>query len=198
MRLFPRGDCAETCLERSTSLASWRWAKCVLTRADFALWRLDVEFIASLYNLFLRRDQIGAVEACVKRAKHSNLDLEELQKVTATNLVTHALSSGDVNRVRDLLKRKNLDGPLRNTFQHMQLIQRGVRGSEAEKDNILPKFTALRLWSGCSSLFYIESSRHPQPYYALVGSRRHDCGAQVFVGYDWCGCDAVCQRVLAR
>ena len=138
---------------RSTYLAPWRWAKCLLTRAEFALRRLDVEFIASLYNLFLRRDQIGAVEACVKRAKHSNLDLEELQKVTATNLVTHALSSGDVNSVRDLLKRKNLDGPLRNTFQHMQLIQRGVRGSEAEKDNILPKFTALRLWSGCSSLF---------------------------------------------
>ena len=123
-------------MDRSTPLASWQWAKCLLTRADFALWRLDVEFIASLYNLFLRRDQIGAVEACVKRAKHSNLDLEELQKVTATNLVTHALSSGDVNSVRDLLKRKNLDGPLRNTFQHMQLIQRGVRGSEAEKDNI--------------------------------------------------------------
>ena len=90
----------------------------------------------------------------MKRAKHSNLDLEEVQKVTATNLVTHALSSGDVNSVRDLLKRKNLDGPLRTTFQHMQLIQRGVRGSEAEKDNILPKFTALRLWSGCSSLFF--------------------------------------------
>ena len=120
----------------------------------------------------------------MKGAKHSNLDLAELKKLNATNLVTHALSSGDVNSVRDLLKRKNLDGPLRNTFQHMQLIQRGVRGSEAEKDNILPKFTALHLWSGCSSLFfYVESSRHPQPYYALVGSRRHDCGAQIFIGY---------------
>ena len=116
MRLFPRGDCAEKCLERSTSLASWRWAKCLLTRADFALWRFDVECSASLYNLFLRREQIGAVEASVKRAKHSNIDLEELQKVTATKLVTHALSSGDVNRVRDLLKRKNLDGPFAPLF----------------------------------------------------------------------------------
>jgi hypothetical protein len=36
----------------------------------------------------------------------------------------------------------------------MQIIQRGVRGSEAEKDNLLPKFFVLRLWSGCSSLFF--------------------------------------------
>ena len=36
----------------------------------------------------------------------------------------------------------------------MQIIQRKVRGAEAEKDNLLPKFMALRIWSGCSSLFF--------------------------------------------
>ena len=92
-----------------------------------------MEFIASLYNLFLRREQIGAVEACVKRAKHSNLDLEELQKVTATNLVTHALSSGDVNSVRDLLKRKNLDGPLRNTFNICSSSNAGFEGPKLKR-----------------------------------------------------------------
>ena len=29
-----------------------------------------------------------------------------------------------------------------------------MRGSESEKDNIVPQFFALRLWSGCSSLFF--------------------------------------------
>jgi hypothetical protein len=29
-----------------------------------------------------------------------------------------------------------------------------VRGSEAEKDNLMPRFFGLRLWSGCSSLFF--------------------------------------------
>ena len=29
-----------------------------------------------------------------------------------------------------------------------------MKGSEAEKDNLIPKFMALRLWSGCSSLFF--------------------------------------------
>ena len=159
MRLFPRGDCQERCLDsegnqkRLTPLPSWRWAKCLLTRADFALWRLDVEFVASLYNVFLRRDQIWAVEASMKGTL-SHANVAEIQKVTASGLVAHALSSGDVNSVRSLLKQKNLHGPLKQTFQRMQIIQRSVRGSEAEKDSIMPKFFGLRLWSGCSSLFF--------------------------------------------
>ena len=56
VKLFPRGDCAERCAERPTFLPAWRWAKCLLTRADAAHWRTDVEFIASLYNIFLRRE----------------------------------------------------------------------------------------------------------------------------------------------
>ena len=154
MRLFPRGDCAEICPARPSKLPHWRWAKCLLMRADFALWGLDVEFVASLYNVFLRRDQVSAVEALYKSSRLSAQNQIDLQKVTAASLVSHALSSGDVNSVKDLLKRKNLDAPLRNTFRQMQILQRKVRGSEAEKDDILPKFMALRLWSGCSSLFF--------------------------------------------
>ena len=62
VRLFPRGDCAERCTERPTHLPSWMWAKCLLKRADAPHYRTDVEFIASLYNIFLRRDQVSAVE----------------------------------------------------------------------------------------------------------------------------------------
>ena len=56
--------------------------------------------------------------------------------------------------MRDALKKKNLEFPVRKALEQMQVLQRRVRGSEAEKDNLLPKFTALRLWSGCSSLFF--------------------------------------------
>ena len=153
MRLFPRGDCAERCEARPSFLPSWRWAKGLLMRADFVLWQCDVEFVASLYNVFLRRDQVSAVEAFYKSSRLSPENQADLQAVTANSLVSYALSSGDVNSVKDLLKRKNLDVPLRNTFRQLQIAQRKVRGSEAEKDNILPKFMALRLWSGCSSLF---------------------------------------------
>ena len=81
-------------------------------------------------------------------------NLDDIAKLTASGLVAHALSSGDVNSIRDLLRRKNLEVPLEKTFRAMQITQRNVRGSEAEKDNLIPKFSAMRLWSGCSSLFF--------------------------------------------
>jgi len=154
VRLFPRGDCAERCSERLTVLPSWRWAKTLLTRADFHLWQTDVELVATMYNVFLRRDQVNAVEASVRSTRFSQTQLADLQGITATGLVASALSSGDVNSVREMLKKKNLDVPVQAAFRSMQIIQRNVRGSEAERDNLIPKFLALRVWSGCSSLFF--------------------------------------------
>ena len=68
VRLFPRGDCAEKNIHRLTRLSFWRWAKTLLTRADFPLWRQDVEFVASVYNVQLRREQVHAVEMGVQAA----------------------------------------------------------------------------------------------------------------------------------
>ena len=152
VRLFPRGDCLEKWAVRSSALPSWRWAKCLLTRADCSLWRKDVEFVASVYNIFLRRDQVSAVEATMRTLDSG--EMQQIQALTAEGLWRHALSCGDINDVRTLLKRKKLELPIQTAFQKIQVSQRRVRGSEAEKDNIVPKFFALRLWSGCSSLFF--------------------------------------------
>ena len=82
------------------------------------------------------------------------VEMEQIAALTADSMWRHCLSCGDVNDVRSLLKRKNLERPLEAAFQKIQVAQRKVRGSEQEKDNILPKFFAMRLWSGCSSLFF--------------------------------------------
>ena len=79
---------------------------------------------------------------------------KDLQSVTATGLMANALASGDVNSVREALRKKNLEGPIQAAFQTMQRVQRTVRGSEAERDNLLPQFQAMRLWNGCSSLLF--------------------------------------------
>jgi hypothetical protein len=70
VRLFPRGDCQENCRERKTRLPHGRWIKSLLTRQDAQLWRMDVEFVASVYNIFLRRDQMRAVEAHVRKVEN--------------------------------------------------------------------------------------------------------------------------------
>ena len=113
VRLFPRGDCAERCEERpdGSSLPSWLWAKTLLTRADCVLWRQDVEFIASVYNIHLRRDQIRAVEASVRAHSFSRQQCMDLEQLSASELVNAALQSGDAKSVREALKTK--------TFTHL-------------------------------------------------------------------------------
>ena len=154
VRLFPRGDCWERSTQRSSKLSSWRWAKTLLTRADFPLWRQDVEFVASVYNVHLRREQVHAVEMGIQSATFSAQQKSDMEGLTAQGLVANAIASGDVNSVHEALKKKNLHKPVEVALQKMQVIQRNVRGSEAEKDNLVPRFFALRLWSGCSSLFF--------------------------------------------
>ena len=166
VRLFPRGDCLERCQERLTRLSSESWAKCLLDRADFPLWHQDVEFVASLYNVFLRRDQIRAVELGVRNLTAA--DAEAIESTCATDLVATALATGDVNSVRAVLRKKDLEPKIRRTFNRMQMIQRNVRGSEAERDNIFPRFTALRIWSGCASLFFILNPQYIQSPITLL------------------------------
>ena len=69
------------------------------------MWRQDVEFIASLYNIHLRRDQVNAVQAGVKSASFSVQQQQDIEKLSATNLIGTALASGDVNSVRGVLRK---------------------------------------------------------------------------------------------
>ncbi len=154
VRLFPRGDCMERCEERGCRLPDFRWVKVLLTRADFRLWCKDVEFVATLYNVFLRRAQVQAVQMAVTKIPLSAAEAVSLQDVTAVDLISAALASGDVNSVQQILRKKNLDVKLRRAFQRLRMCQRMVRGSEASRDELMPKFMAMRVWNGCSSLFF--------------------------------------------
>ena len=158
VRLFGRGDCQESCRDRRTSLSHASWANSLLTRADFPLWRMDVEFVASLFNVFLRRDQMRAVEAHVRKYHTQELfdkdGIEQLQSLSATGLVAQVLASGDVDSVKKALQKKDLDKGVERALRDMQICLRKVRGSEEERDTLIYKFRALRIWSGCSSLFF--------------------------------------------
>ena len=48
--------------------------------------------------------------------------------------------SNDVESVRSVLRKRNLEKPVEGAFLAMRIVQRQVRGSEAEKDHLLPKF----------------------------------------------------------
>ena len=76
------------------------WAKCLLTGADCGLWESDVEFVAALYNVFLRRDQVRAVETHLKKLKDA--EKEALQSLSAAARTLHQ----HPRRVQEPLRRR--------------------------------------------------------------------------------------------
>ena len=107
-----------------------------------------------MYNILLRRDQMKGVEACVQKFGFTKGEREGLESLTANGLVATALASGEVDSVKEALRKKNLEAPVRKAWQQVQISQRNVKGSEAERDNIMPKFMGMRIWAGCASLFF--------------------------------------------
>ena len=160
VHLFPRGDCQERVPKyrqrnRHRYLPPFIWAKVLLTRSDYRGWRMDVEFIACVYNVFLRREQMRSVYLATQREDFlSPEDAKTVSEVTSLDFVSEVLASGDCNSVHEVLRRKNLDVKLRRSMETLQLCQRRVRGSDSEKGNMVFRFTALRIFNGCSSLFF--------------------------------------------
>ena len=178
MHLFSRGDCAERDRRRqlgpyTKDLGQWgkKWAHSLVRRADFTGWRLSVDFIASLYNILLRRDQMRAVH--IEVSKLSSREAELLSKVSADDILNAARASGDCDTLRKILRTDGLDDALKSTFRHMQTAQRNVRGSEASKTSLQNKFTAVRLWSGCSSLFFTLNPYARQPLTLALCNEDH-------------------------
>ena len=154
--LFFRSDCLERMSgRRPTYIGDREWAKCLLQRADFRGWRMQCEFVARLYNVLLRRSQLRAVHAVVvQRPQLDSADVAALQELTQHDLVAEAMASGECDSVRAVLRRKGLDAKLRRAMKTIELVQRQVRGSEAEKSSLRFRFVAMRVWGGCSSLFF--------------------------------------------
>ena len=168
IHLFSRGDCAERDRRRqlgpySKDLGQWgkRWADCLVRRADYTGWRLSVDLIATLYNILLRRDQMRAVH--IEVSKLTSREVELLSQVSADDILNAARASGDCDTLRKILRVDGLNAALKSAFRHMQTAQRNVRGSEASKTSLQNKFTAVRLWSGCSSLFFTLNPYARQP-----------------------------------
>lgn len=140
---------------RVAALPGYRWARCLLTRADLKGWRTHLEFVSCLYNILFRRPQMRAVHlVMVKESRLSAADARVMAEVAARDFVSEAPASGDCESLSKLLPRKGLDDKLRSTIRSMESALRNMRGSEAEKLSLRSKFMPMHVWNGCSSLFF--------------------------------------------
>ena len=109
----------------------------------------------------------------IEVSKLSSREVELLSKVSADDILNAARASGDCDTLRKILRTDGLDDALKSTFRHMQTAQRNVRGSEASKTSLQNKFTAVRLWSGCSSLFFTLNPYARQPLTLALCNEDH-------------------------
>ncbi|CAK0897224.1 unnamed protein product, partial [Prorocentrum cordatum] len=80
-------------------------------------------------------------------------------QLTAEGLVSSAAAAGGAANLRDLLRQQGLDPIVRNTAHRMHLALRRVRGPAEEREGFIWRFRALRIWSGCASLFFALNPR---------------------------------------
>ena len=87
--------------------------------------------------------------------------------------VACAQNSGEFETVRANLKREGLDKKLKATLKQFQAAMHNVRGSEANKGALRSNFTAMRIWNGCSSLFFTLNPYARQPLTIALCNGEH-------------------------
>ena len=97
-----------------------------------------------------------------------------LVEVTSQDLVAAALASGECNSARQLLRKQNLDNTVKTVLRRMEIVQRRVDGSDAERSSCRFKVVALRVWNGFSTLFFtLNPNDDHSPLTVLFANQEH-------------------------
>lgn len=152
--LFFRSDCQEKYRQHTPQLGGQKWIRVLLKRADFRGWAMSKEFAAVVANILLRREQMRAVHRYVTYNKTFHKHLLHYNTLTSTDFVAAALASGDCNSVRDLMRKQGVEFKVKVVLKSMEIALRDVEGTDAERTTFRFKFAAMRIWNGCSFLFF--------------------------------------------
>jgi hypothetical protein len=148
--LFFRGDFCEP-----KGIELRQLAKVLMQRADFVGWAKSKEFATACMNIALRRKQMWAVYRYCANNKQFETHLKPLlENISAPDFMKAALAAGDCDSIRTALRKKKIDVKVKDLLRSMDIALRGVEGTEAERELFRLKFGAMRIWNGCSCLFF--------------------------------------------
>lgn len=161
--LFYRADCWEHHPAHKTNPGkgrspldhSRRWIRTLFQRADFTGWATSKEFAAVAANIFLRRDQLAAIQSWTRGDGGALRIQQTLADLSAEDFIqAMAVHGGDFPTLQAAISRThNNSHSLHRLFTEMQLVLRHVDGSEAQRCQGVHRMRALRTWCGCSVLF---------------------------------------------
>ena len=151
--LFPWYDGSERSLERhkhgNASLTDKRWAKALLMRHSHKRFRLNPEFIACASNVFLRREQQRALNILVK--KHwFQTTADHLANLKVEDSFFAATTLGQSKSVKQTLCSEQIPEAVKLLVKHLDLSQRSVPYTTANRRAFRWKFAGLRIWDGSS------------------------------------------------
>ena len=78
----------------------------------------------------------------------------DLNTLTPHDMVAAALQTTQSQSLASILKNKGVDPKVKRVFRSMDIAMRSVDGSDSQLTAYRYKFAALRLWNGCSLLFF--------------------------------------------
>ena len=161
VHLFPRTDCMERdcnrtpgSLGRNDRLRGKAWGKVLLSRVDFRGWARSKQFIACLFNIFYRREQYGSIKKVVLYDPLFQQNRKALAGLSAQKILLAAAEAGDAPGAREILCKANLDKDLGHLVKMIHTVTRNIDWSDAARTATRIKFTALRIWSGMSVIFF--------------------------------------------
>ena len=166
---FYRGDVLEPRYSSSNLGIARRWFRTLFARADNPHWANNREFAAVAANALLRRSQLAAINSWLRHEGGAKFITGTLATLSLDDFVTACHTQGrDFCSLREAAHAtRELPGPLQQLFRNMTLVLRHVDGSETMRAGFIFKMRALRVWHGCSYLFFtLNPSDHRSPLLA--------------------------------
>ena len=107
-----------------------------------------------LANIDLRRRQMWGVYRHVVLNNGHARDIDDILSIAPVDFLNAALAAGECYSIRDALRKRNVDTKVKNVLRNMKVAMRNVEGSESDQDYLRMKFVAMRIWNGCSAVFF--------------------------------------------
>jgi len=155
--LFPLYDCGELEPQRkahgNAALQGSRWSKCLLKRWRGSRWRLDLEFMAVCFNVFLRRSQMTSLAITYRKPWFTSWT-DKINSVKASDVRALAQIAEEHQSIKSIMRSDDVAESVKFLLHKMQLVQRYVPYTDAFRQSMRNRFTAMRIWGGSSTIFW--------------------------------------------
>ena len=125
-----------------------------------------------MYNIFLRRDQIRAVQLHVNH-QHFRENVEAIRSINAQDLLVAGFAAPEADAIRAVLRSNKVEARVKIVLKSMQAITASVEGTDAWRASFFFKFGAMRIWAGCHAIFFTLNPNDAGSAFTIMYSKEH-------------------------